>query len=222
MEKIKVIIAEDHPLMRDSIVSHLSEPETCIEVIGQCVNGSELLELLKYNRKNWPDVVVLDVDMPVMNGMEALEIIKQKYKDEIKVLIFSRHETIFSNMRLIQMGADGIINKNSAIDDLIKAIHSINEGMVVYQNSKAHKMIVDNKKEDTKPIDEFTDLEIKILQLICNQKSAKEIAAELRISVNTVGKYRTELMRNTQSENMAGMVIFAIRNGIYDVEDNSL
>jgi two-component system, NarL family, response regulator DegU len=221
MEKIKVLIAEDHPLMRDTIVSHLSEPDTGIEVIGHCGNGSDLIELLKFNKKNRPHVVILDVDMPVMNGIEALEIIKQTYNDEIKVLIFSRHETIFSNMRLIQLGADGIINKKSAIDELINAVHSVYEGMVVYQNAKAHKKIVDSKKENTKPVDEFTELEIKILWLICDQKSAKEIADELGISVNTVGKYRTELMRITQSKNMAGMITFAVRNGIYDVDDNS-
>ena len=100
METIKIIIAEDHPLMRSAISSNLATAAPEIEIIGQCCDGVELLEILKY--KN-PDIVLLDVEMPRMDGLEVLKTIREKYKNDLKVLVFSANSSNYlnQNSRLI-------------------------------------------------------------------------------------------------------------------------
>lgn len=212
METIKIIIAEDHPLMRSAISSNLATAAPEIEIIGQCCDGVELLEILKY--KN-PDIVLLDVEMPRMDGLEVLKTIREKYKNDLKVLVFSANSSNYLNLKLMQTGADGILFKKSSTEELINAIKIVYNDSVFFQDSLAFKMLSNrhNLKKDS--LDQFNTTDFEILQLICQQKNANDIAKEMKMSVNTINKYRSKLMEKTNSQNLAGMVIFAIQNGIY-------
>jgi len=212
MERIEIIIAEDHPLMRSAICSNLTNGSNEIEIIGQCCDGIELLEILKFKR---PDIVLLDLEMPQMDGLEVLKAIREEYKNQIKVLVFSANSSNYINLKLMQIGADGIIFKKSSTEELINAIQIVYKGSVFFQDSIAFKMISNSHNMKKDSLDQFNALDFEILQLICQQKNANEIAKQLKMSVNTINKYRGKLMEKTNSQNLAGMVIFAIQNGIY-------
>lgn len=218
METIKIIIAEDHPLMRSAISSNLATVAPEIEIIGQCCDGVELLEILKY--KN-PDIVLLDVEMPRMDGLEVLKTIREKYKNDLKVLVFSANSSNYLNLKLMQTGADGILFKKSSTEELINAIKIVYNDSVFFQDSLAFKMLSNrhNLKKDS--LDQFNTTDFEILQLICQQKNANDIAKEMKMSVNTINKYRSKLMEKTNSQNLAGMVIFAIQNGIYVIPNRT-
>jgi DNA-binding NarL/FixJ family response regulator len=218
METIKIIIAEDHPLMRSAISSNLATAAPEIEIIGQCCDGVELLEILKY--KN-PDIVLLDVEMPRMDGLEVLKTIREKYKNDLKVLVFSANSSNYLNLKLMQTGADGILFKKSSTEELINAIKIVHNDSVFFQDSLAFKMLSNrhNLKKDS--LDQFNTTDFEILQHICQQKNANDIAKEMKMSVNTINKYRSKLMEKTNSQNLAGMVIFAIQNGIYVIPNRT-
>jgi DNA-binding NarL/FixJ family response regulator len=212
MERIEIIIAEDHPLMRSAICSNLTNGSSEIEIIGQCCDGIELLEILKFKR---PDIVLLDLEMPRMDGLEVLKAIREEYKNQIKVLVFSANSSNYINLKLMQMGADGIIFKKSSTEELINAIQIVYKGSVFFQDSIAFKMLSNSHNMKKDSLEQFNAVDFEILQLICQQKNANEIAKQMKMSVNTINKYRGKLMEKTNSQNLAGMVIFAIQNGIY-------
>lgn len=212
MERIEIIIAEDHPLMRSAICSNLTNGSSEIEIIGQCCDGIELLEILKFKR---PDIVLLDLEMPRMDGLEVLKAIREEYKNQIKVLVFSANSSNYINLKLMRMGADGIIFKNSSTEELINAIQIVYKGSVFFQDSIAFKMLSNSHNMKKDSLEQFNAVDFEILQLICQQKNANEIAKQMKMSVNTINKYRGKLMEKTNSQNLAGMVIFAIQNGIY-------
>ncbi len=222
MKKIKIIIADDHPLMRSAICSNLTNESDQIEIIGQCCDGIELLEILKYKK---PDIVILDIEMPRMDGIEVLKAIRENYKNDIKILVFSANSSNYINLRLMQMGADGILFKKSSTEELINAINIVYKESVFFQDSMAFKMLSNSHNMKKESLDQFNSVDFEILQLLCQQKNANEIAQEMKMSVNTINKYRSKLMEKTKSQNLAGMVIFAIQNGIYVIpnkvqEDN--
>lgn len=212
MERIEIIIAEDHPLMRSAICSNLTNGSSEIEIIGQCCDGIELLEILKFKR---PDIVLLDLEMPRMDGLEVLKAIREEYKNQIKVLVFSANSSNYINLKLMRMGADGIIFKKSSTEELINAIQIVYKGSVFFQDSIAFKMLSNSHNLKKDSLEQFNAVDFEILQLICQQKNANEIAKQMKMSVNTINKYRGKLMEKTNSQNLAGMVIFAIQNGIY-------
>ncbi len=212
MERIEIIIAEDHPLMRSAICSNLTNGSSEIEIIGQCCDGIELLEILKFKR---PDIVLLDLEMPRMDGLEVLKAIREEYKNQIKVLVSSANSSNYINLKLMRMGADGIIFKKSSTEELINAIQIVYKGSVFFQDSIAFKMLSNSHNMKKDSLEQFNAVDFEILQLICQQKNANEIAKQMKMSVNTINKYRGKLMEKTNSQNLAGMVIFAIQNGIY-------
>ncbi|MFM1763537.1 MAG: hypothetical protein RLZZ512_1327 [Bacteroidota bacterium] len=212
MERIEIIITEDHPLMRSAICSNLTNGSSEIEIIGQCCDGIELLEILKFKR---PDIVLLDLEMPRMDGLEVLKAIREEYKNQIKVLVFSANSSNYINLKLMRMGADGIIFKKSSTEELINAIQIVYKGSVFFQDSIAFKMLSNSHNMKKDSLEQFNAVDFEILQLICQQKNANEIAKQMKMSVNTINKYRGKLMEKTNSQNLAGMVIFAIQNGIY-------
>jgi len=218
MEKIEIVIAEDHPLMRSSIHDKLNNSNSEIEIIGQCCDGLELLELLKYKK---PDIIILDVEMPRMDGLEVLMSIREKYQDRFKILIFSANSSNYINLKLMQLGAEGIINKSSSISELIEAIHVVYKGAVHFNDAIAFKMLTNSHNFKKVALNEFSEVEFEILRLLCEQKNAAEMAEIMNISIHTINKYRRMLMEKTNSQNSAGMVIFAIQNGIYILPKNS-
>jgi len=213
MEKIKVIITDDHQMVAEGIKS-LIEMDAAMEVMQIAQNGRELLHLLEFLT---PDIVLMDIDMPVMNGMEAMQQIRKNYP-ELKVIIISMHEEKGLVKKLTDSGARGFLFKNSEKDELIWAIKKVYQGSNYFTSKltldliSQHKSPFQNDSLDTKKA-LLTEREIEILKLIAEGLSNKEIGEKLYISHRTVDTHRTNLMKKLEVNNIAGLIRYAIKKG---------
>lgn len=213
-KKIRILVADDHTIVRSGVISLLSlNPD--FEVVGEAENGREAIELVR--TKN-PDVVLMDIGMPVLNGLEATRRIKKEFP-QVKVLVLSGYDNDEYILQMIQSGANGYILKNSFLDDLYSAIRSVNEGMAFFSPSVS-KIIVEsyvNQPDDDaskKSKRLLTPREREILQLIAEGHLHHQIAERLSISVRTVDTHRQNIMKKLDIHDTAGLVTYAIKNGI--------
>lgn len=216
MKAIRVAITDDHEIFRTGIVSSLTSQKE-INFVAEASNGNEML--LKID-KSKPDVILMDIKMPVMNGVEATQIIKDKYPD-IKILALSMYDDDNHVFKMIEAGANGYLLKTSSPKELKEAISTVNETEFYFNHlvsSSMLKKLIKQKKYDTIPEElKLTEREKVILQLICEQKTNLQIGDELSLSVRTVEGYRKNLLDKTHTKNTAGLVLFAVKYGIVNV-----
>jgi DNA-binding NarL/FixJ family response regulator len=210
----KIIITDDHEMFREAIKT-LLEIEKIAIVLGIASNGIELLEILK-NQK--PDIILLDIDMPVMNGIEACKIVHQRYP-EIKILTLSMFGEEKYYKEMINAGARGFVLKSSGKSELEKAIHEIYHGESYFSNELLRAIISKiGKYKHTEVFAEnaidLTSREKEIIQNLCLGLSTQEIADKLFLSAKTVENYRVKLLNKTGSKNSIGLVVFAIKNNL--------
>jgi DNA-binding NarL/FixJ family response regulator len=206
MEKTKVFIADDHQLFRDGLKYILSESDNFI-VVGEASNGKELIE--KYNETK-PDIILLDINMPVMDGLaSAREILKMNSKQAILVLSMYDSEEYYN--AFIDMGVKGFLLKDSSNQELITAIGKILKGDSYFSQQLLMKII---KNKDEAEYVHLTSREKEVLQLICMGASNFEISEKLFISQRTVERHRANLLEKTKSSNSIKLVLFAIKNNI--------
>lgn len=216
MNITKIAIAEDHQLVRQGIVSLLQE-EPDFEVIIEAENGSDLLKQMDTHSV---DIVLLDLDMPILNGQQALEIINTKFP-LTRVIIISMHYAENFIVESISSGARGFLPKNVDIEHVIDAIHAVkNQGY--YFNDNVSKEFIQKilTHQNVKPKfqqDELSTREKEIVIEICNGLKSTEIADKLFISRKTVESHRTRIFEKSNASNVAGVVIYAIKKGIYHV-----
>jgi two-component system response regulator DegU len=214
MEKINVIITDDHKLFRKGIAALLSD-FGFINEIGEAGNGIELLEEIE-NLESPPDLILLDIRMPEMDGIEAQKLVRQKYP-EIKIIILSMEDDEQIVLHLIEQGVNGYLLKNADPDEMEMAIKKvISEGY--YFSQEFSQLIVKNvvlKKTNKFELEqELNSKELQVLELICRQFTANEIADKLNLSVRTIEGYRRKLLEKTKSKNLAGLVVFALKNNL--------
>jgi DNA-binding NarL/FixJ family response regulator len=209
MKKIKILLADDHGIIRDGIKLMLNKsPE--LEIVAEANNGQEVIDYLEENAKSI-DVILMDINMPVMNGIEATQKISETYPD-INILALTMHieETYISNM--LKAGALGYILKESNKDELIDAIKSIASGKKYYSN-EVSVTLINSLMSDSKDKDkELSDREIEILSLIASGNTNKEIGEKLFISGRTVETHRRNILSKLEVKNTAEMIKYAIQN----------
>lgn len=212
---VKIALVDDEVLFRKGIAFLLQREEN-IEIIFEASNGEELLACLEENEIK-PDIIVMDLKMPVLNGVEATKIIRKSYPD-IKIIALTSYDTKSFIANMIQVGAVAYLIKNTTPKDLI---HTINEVAKkgFYYNENVLKIIqetiVSSKTSKVNLETSFlSPREIEILQLICQQKTTTEIAEHLFLSPRTVEGHRNNLLLKTESRNIAGLVVYAIQNEI--------
>lgn len=214
--KIRIAIAEDHELIRKAIISLLVD-EPNFRIVTDVSNGSLLLNEL---RTHTVDIVLMDLEMPIMGGKEALKFINEKYPS-IKVIMLSMHYTDEFIIDAVSSGARGYLPKNCDIDKLIDAINAVNcQGY--YFDDKMSKtllsQVLENKiikpQFDDEPL---TKREIEIVTAICEGKTNKDIAEQLSLSIRTIEVHRKHIAKKARSTNTAGVVIYAIKHGYYKV-----
>lgn len=212
-EKVSIIIADDHNLVRQSISVAL-ETQKGFKVVGQAENGKVLLELVRLHK---PDVVILDLEMPVMNGWEALDEIREHFPS-CKVVILSMHFEGLLIRDLVVRGARGFLPKSSDFETLINAIYEVNH--LGYFFSKKISSSIVQELLMSKVIDpsfrqfNLNEGEIDTLLMICDDKTTKEIAMKLEVSDRTVERHKTSLYRKTNAKTTAGLVLFALKNNL--------
>lgn len=209
--KTKVMIADDHSLVREGI-KQLLEFDGSIKVISEAANGEECLEKLK---EEIPDVLLLDINMPVKNGLDVLSEIKEK-KYNVKVLILTVHNDIEYLLKAIDIGVDGYILKDSESAELKRAIQAVMAGENYIQASliPALNNRLVNRDIDKDKIDSLTSRELEVLVKVANGMLNKEIATNLNISERTVKNHVSNIFKKIDVSDRTQAAVFAIKNNI--------
>jgi DNA-binding NarL/FixJ family response regulator len=213
---IKVVIADDHALFRAGVKTALSIKKD-VELIAEADNGMQLLNLLRHLE---PDVVLLDIQMPIMDGIATLPEIRKLYPN-VKVIILSMHNDHSMISKLMEIGANSYLTKNSDSETIYSAIKTCYEQEFFFNEltNKALLTGLRNRRSDSFGIPQevsLTDKELTILKLMCEEKTTKEIADMVDISPRTVEAIRDKLKTKTGAKSMAGLVMYALKNGIIE------
>ncbi len=214
VNKIRVILAEDHTIVRKGLKA-LLEAYPHIEVVGEAADGREAIQLAEALR---PHVVVMDLNMPGLNGLEATARIKRRCPD-VNVLILSMHANEEYVLQVLRSGASGYLLKDSATEDLVAGIQAVYAGEA-YLSPRISKTVIAEYVRRTEveaqrlPHELLTPREREILQLIAEGRTSKEIASELHLSIKTVETHRANLMDKLNIHNRVGLIRYAIRAGI--------
>jgi two-component system response regulator NreC len=213
----RIIITDDHQLILDGLRSIITG-ESDLHLLAEANNGQQALALCESLQ---PDMVMMDIDMPVMNGLEATIQIKKKFPS-IRIMVLTMHDEAALIKRIMEVGADGYMLKNADQQELVSAIRKIAAGEKhfsekVLQALKEGK--TDSSQFSLRPTDSvllstLTEREVEILRLLAEGLSNKEIGDKIFISHRTVDTHRTNLMKKLDVHNVAGLIRFAIRNGL--------
>lgn len=217
MQKIRVLIVDDHTILRDGI-SALLALAADIEVIGEAENGREAIDRA---RQLAPDVVLMDIAMPAMDGLEATRRIHKEFP-QMKVLTLTQYDDREHLLSLLEAGAEGFISKTAASSDLASAIRSVYQGDSFLSPSVA-KLLLKHYRQGARagrsqdPYDQLTDREREVLKLLAEGHTSQEIADTLVISPKTVEGHRTNLMAKLDIHNRTDLVKYALRKGIITI-----
>lgn len=216
MKKIRVLIADDHTIVREGIRMILTaQPD--IEVVGEAANGQEAIDL---TRKLRPDVVVMDISMPGVSGINATKAIKAEMP-EVNVLALTMHEDETYVFQLLKAGASGYVLKRGAASDLVNAVRAASKGEAFLYPSVAKAVVQDYLQrveagEERERWDGLTQREREILKLIAEGYTNQEIAQKLYISVKTVQTHRAHILEKLGLHDRTELVRYAIRKGLIE------
>jgi len=216
MNLTRVLLADDHALVRAGIRA-LMEKIPSVEVVGEAGTGREALELV---RSTLPSIVLMDIAMTELGGLEALPRITKDFPS-VKVIILSAHANEEYVIRALREGASGYMLKDSATTELELAINSVTQGKI-YLSPSISRTVIDDYLQRVSgavsPLEQLTSRQREILQLIAEGKNAKEIAADLDVSIKTVESHRLQLMDRLDIHDIPGLVRYAIRSGLVSAE----
>jgi DNA-binding NarL/FixJ family response regulator len=212
---IKVVIADDHTLFRTGVKTSLASRND-IQVVGEADNGMQLLNLLKHIK---PDVILLDIHMPIMDGYATLPEIKKLYPD-MKVIMLSMNNDPSIITKMMEIGANSYLTKESDSETIFQAIKTCYQDDF-YFNDLTNKALLNGLRNKKAPEPEpaevnLSEKEITILRLMCEEKSTKEIADIVDLSPRTVEAIRDKLKSKTGTKSMAGLVMYAVKAGIVE------
>ncbi len=211
---VYVAIAEDQSLFRECLVSLLNGYEG-IAVNVEAANGAELLERL-YTASPTPDVVLLDLTMPIMNGLDTTRQLKKLFPD-IKIIILSVHSEERHIVHMVGEGVNGYLVKNSELSEVVQAVKAVEKKGFYFNESvlrAIHTGMNQKQEKSYNPESPLTPREKEILEYICQEHTTQEIADMLYLSVRTVDGHRNNLLEKTGARNTAGLVIYAVRNDL--------
>jgi len=214
MKKIRLLVVDDHTLVRDGIRALLGLVAD-IEVVGEATNGKEALEKVA---ELAPDVVLMDLAMPIMGGLEATRRIRRQFP-ATKVLALTQYDDSEYVVPVIEAGARGFVTKMAAFSELTSAIQAVYKGDSFLSPSAAAALVQEcqqktNAEGETDPYQQLTDREREVLKLVVEGHTAREIADMLVVSHKTVEWYKTSLMNKLNIHNRTDLIKFAIRRAI--------
>lgn len=207
---MKVLVADDHPIVRKGVRQILSE-ERSIKQIEEASNAKEVFD--KVNKKNW-DVLILDINLPDMSGLEVLKQLR-KTNPELPVLIL----TVFGEdqiaIRVVKSGAAGFMTKDTIPEELVKAVKKIHRGGKYVSEALAEELVFNLYNDYDKPLHQkLSDREYQVICMIASGKTIKQIAKELYLSVQTVRTYRTRILSKMNMKTDAELISYALQNNL--------
>lgn len=208
---IKILIADDHPIVRRGLKQILSD-ESDITLVGEARNGREILEMVY--QEHW-DAVVLDIGMPGRGGLDTLKELKRLYP-KLPVLILSIQPEDQFGVRALQAGADGYMNKECAPNDLINAIRKILRGGKYVSDALAEKLAF-MVGSSSPPTESLSDREYQVMLLIVSGRTLSEIAEEMSLSVKTVSTYKTRILEKMNVRNSKDLILYAVKKGLISI-----
>jgi len=213
--KKTIAVVDDEFLFRRGLISLLEEYKH-IEVLFEAENGKDLLEKLKVRK---PEVILMDIDMPLINGIDATETIRDRYPD-IKIIIITSSKCKEMMYSLMEKGANAFLNKNTEVKVITKAINEVIEKGYYfdYEISQvlASGIVQKNKQKITETNPKLSLREMEVVRLMCQQLTNREIADKLCLSPRTIDSYRESIFEKTGSKNAVGVVIYAFKYKLFD------
>lgn len=209
---IRILVADDHTIVREGIVSLLEEDEDC-SVVAEAADGLEAVEKAVKSR---PDIAILDLTMPRLSGLEAVRRIRKELPDT-RILVLTVHEEEEYIIPLVRAGASGYLIKDTASKELIAAVHALRNGQG-YFGPQAARVLADQYRNPGEtpedPYGSLTPREREVFHLVSEGKTTKEIARTLEISVKTAENHRARVIDKLRVHNTAGLVRYAARRGL--------
>jgi DNA-binding NarL/FixJ family response regulator len=211
MERIKVLIADDHKIIRVGLRGILDKTNE-VEVVAESEDGTQVLEILK---SIVTDVVLMDIDMGRTSGIETTRRVKEAFPD-VHVLALTMHEEQDNIIQMLEAGASGYLLKNTGVEELLAALHAVAKGDSYFSNTVSATLLkaLTNIKASARPKHSkdipLSDREIEVLKLIAGEYTNSEIAEKLFISTRTVDTHRRNILEKLQLKNTAGLVKYAI------------
>lgn len=223
MQKIKIAIAEDHPLFRKGIIK-LLDPDR-YEFLFDVDNGEKLIEVVQSHADNLPDIIIMDINMPHLNGYDAVEWLK-KYYPGIKILIVSELDREESIVRMLKLGVRGYLSKQMEPEDLFAALQSIARNGYYYTDFITNKLVHSLQNEDNNKIggqlsqlhseswNQLNHKQKEYVRYACTEMTYEQIAEKMCVSPKTIDGYRDVVFQKFNVKNRVGLVLFALRNGL--------
>ncbi|MGH2552128.1 MAG: response regulator transcription factor [Chitinophagaceae bacterium] len=209
MNKVKLLIADDHAILRDGIVS-LLKAEAAFTVVAIAANGKEVMDLLA---KKAVDVCLLDINMPELDGIETAKLIRQQ-NPGIKIIMLTTYNDKEIISELIHIGVSGYLLKNSDKQELVEAINRVMKGRYYFSEEVENIILQGLSEKKPAEVMPLTDREKQIVQLLAKEYTNDKIAGELHISYRTVESHRKNIMQKTKSHNLAGLLKYAYGKGL--------
>ena len=215
---IRVFSVDDHPLLREGIAALVNNQPDMV-LAAQASTGAEAIQVF---RQQLPDVTLLDLRLPDMSGIDILIAIRSEFP-EARIIMLTTFEGDVEIQRALQAGARGYLLKNAHKDEIVEAIKAVKNGLIYYcdgASAKLTRMIAKNERIPfvrRVPRPEFSVKEINVIQYICQEMTNKEIADKLNLSIRTIEGYRDRILEKIGARNSAGIVVYAIRNNIYNI-----
>ena len=221
MKKTRIVLIDDHQIVIDGISSVLSDVEN-YEIVGTANNGRDAIQLVRIAE---PELVLMDIDMPIMNGITASKELKKDFP-HVKIIILSLHNEKAIIQNLIQIGVDGYLLKNSNKDEVLNAISQVLNGQKYFSSDVTLSLsglapsnnikLTNTDPGNAKKLSSLTEREVEILKGIADGMSNREIGEQLFISQRTVDTHRQNIMKKLDVKKVVGLIKFAIKNGMVD------
>jgi len=209
MSKVKLLIADDHAILRDGIVS-LLKAEPSFSVVATAGNGYDVMDLLG---KNEVDVCLLDINMPGLDGMETAKLIRQK-KPGIKIIMLTTYNDKEIISELVHIGVSGYLLKNSDKQELVEAVNKVMKGRHYFSEEVENIILQGLSEKKQVEVMPLSEREIQIVRLLAKEYTNAKIAAELFITYRTVESHRKNIMQKTKAHNLAGLIKYAYSKGL--------
>ncbi len=209
---IRIVIADDHAFLREGIKKTIQD-EIDMNIVGEASNANDALNII---REQNPEIVIMDISMPGKSGLDVLKDLKS-FKNKSRILILSMHPEDRFAIRALKAGAFGYLTKESAPDELVKAIKTVLSGRKYVSKALAEKLVdILSEDSDKLPHEQLSDREYEVFIKISSGKKTLEIAAELSISIHTVNTYRARILEKLSMSSNVELTQYAMHNNLID------